>query len=200
MDKKYDFQVVRTLRRQFGLTIRVLAERSGLTYPTVEAIETNKTLPSIRTLDALAGVLKLSASGLLGFAERHLAVMRKARVETPDVQVADEGQDKCRVARYNASKLIRVTARKGDHVHVMGLHEDVREFCYVLSGLVELRISEEVYRLGPDDTIFFDGVMDHSYTQIESGEYLTIHIPKAARTIDRLLEGPLLAGVMAAEC
>jgi quercetin dioxygenase-like cupin family protein len=101
----------------------------------------------------------------------------------------DEGLENCRVARYDKGKLIRVTAEAGDHVHVMGLHENVHEFCYVLSGLVELRVEDRTHRLGPDDTILFDGLLDHAYTQIETGEYITVHVPKDIRVIEKLLEG-----------
>jgi hypothetical protein len=71
----------------------------------------------------------------------------------------------------------------------------VHEFCYVLSGEVELQIEDDVYRLGSDDTILFDGLLDHVYHQLETGEYITIHIPKDIRVIERLLdiEGETLA-------
>ena len=68
------------------------------------------------------------------------------------------------------------------------LHENVHEFCYVLTGRVELRVEDKTYRLGPDDTILFDGLLDHAYTQIEKGEYVTVHIPKDIRTFEKLLE------------
>jgi len=55
MNSAYDFPVMRVLRRQLGLTLQEVARRSGLTYPTVESVETNKTLPSRKTLDALPG-------------------------------------------------------------------------------------------------------------------------------------------------
>jgi mannose-6-phosphate isomerase-like protein (cupin superfamily) len=96
--------------------------------------------------------------------------------------------ENCRVARYDKGKLIRVAAAARDYVHVMGLHEDVHEFCYVLSGCVELRVEDKTYRLEADDTILFDGLLDHSYTQIETGEYVTVHIPKDIRILERLLE------------
>jgi transcriptional regulator with XRE-family HTH domain len=189
MNSRYDFRITRVLRRRLGLTLQALAARAGLTYPTVESIETNKTLPSLKTLDALAGALQVSTSGLLGLAERRLVQRRKAGVEPRShLTKADEGLEKCRVARYDKGKLIRVTVETGDRVHVMGLHEDVHEFCYVLSGCVELRIEDKTYRLEPDDTILFDGLMDHSYTQIEAGEYVTVHIPKDVRILERLLE------------
>jgi len=189
MNSNYDFRILRVLRRRLSLTLQALAGRAGLTYPTVESIETNKTLPSLKTLDALAGALQISTSDLLGLAERRLVQRRKASTESRShSRHADEGLENCRVARYDKGKLIRVTAETGDHIHVMGLHEDIHEFCYVLSGTVELRIEEKTYRLGTDDTILFDGLLDHSYTQMEAGEYITIHIPKDARIIERLLE------------
>ncbi len=189
MNSKYDFRIIRVLRRRLSLTLQALAGRAGLTYPTVESIETNKTLPSLKTLDALAGALQISTSNLLGLAERRLVQRRKASLESGNHRLqTDRGLEKCRVARYDKGKLIRVVAEVGDHVHVMGLHEDIHEFCYVLSGCVELRVEDKTYRLEQDDTILFDGLLDHSYTQIEAGEYVTIHIPKDARIIERLLE------------
>ena len=191
MNSVYDFRMIRVLRRQLNLTLQALAARSGLTYPTVESVETNKTLPSLKTLDALAGALQISTSALLGLAERRLVQKRQAKVEPRSHKTkADRGLDLCRVARYDKGKLIRVTAEAGDHVHVMGLHENVHEFCYVLTGCVELRIEDKTYQLGSDDTILFDGLLDHSYTQIETGEYVTVHIPKDIRVIEKLLEGP----------
>jgi transcriptional regulator with XRE-family HTH domain len=188
VNSDYDFRVMRVLRRRLGLTLQGLASRSGLAYPTVESVETNKSLPSLKTLDALAGALQVSASDLIGLAERRLVQRRRAQVEDRATLKADRGLEKCRVARYDKGKLIRVTAEKGDYVHVMGLHEDVNEFCYVLSGCVELQVEDETFRLEQDDTILFDGLLDHSYTQIEAGEYVTVHIPKDLRLLEGLLE------------
>jgi transcriptional regulator with XRE-family HTH domain len=188
VNSDYDFRVMRVLRRRLGLTLQGLASRSGLAYPTVESVETNKSLPSLKTLDALAGALQVSASDLIGLAERRLVQRRRAQVEDRATLKADTGLEKCRVARYDKGKLIRVTAEKGDYVHVMGLHEDVNEFCYVLSGCVELQVEDETFRLEQDDTILFDGLLDHSYTQIEAGEYVTVHIPKDLRLLEGLLE------------
>ncbi len=190
MNSDYDFRIIRVLRRRLNMTLQGLAGRAGLTYPTVESVETNKTMPSLKTLDSLAGALQISTSDLLGLSERRLVQRRKARIEDRNHATrSDKGLERCKVARYDKGKLIRVAALAGDHVHVMGLHEDIHEFCYVLSGCVDLRIEERTFRLNADDTILFDGLLDHSYTQIEAGEYVTVHIPKDIRIIERLLEG-----------
>lgn len=189
MNSVYDFRVMRVLRRQQGLTLHEVARKSGLTYPTVEAVETNKTQPSLKTLDALAGALGLSASDLVRLAERRLVQRRKAEFnrETPPRRV-DRGVENCRIAHFDKGKVIRVTAAAGETVHVMGLHENIHEFCYVLSGRVDLSIGDKTFHLGPDETILFDGLLDHSYVQREAGEYLTVHIPKDLRAIERLLD------------
>ena len=185
----YDFRIMRVLRRRLNLTLQALAKQSGLTYPTVESVETNKTLPSLKTLDALAGALQTSTSDLLGLAERRAVQRRRAKVEQrTEATREDKGLENCRVARYDKGKIIRVSAGKGDVVHVMGLHEDVHEFCYVLRGCVELRVEERSYRLGPNETVLFDGLLNHAYCQIEAGEYVTVHIPKDIGVIDRLLD------------
>jgi transcriptional regulator with XRE-family HTH domain len=141
MNSKYDFRIVRILRRRLGLTLQALAGRAGLTYPTVESIETNKTLPSLKTLDALAGALQISTSDMLGLAERRLVQRRKANIEPRSYSTrADKGLEKCRVARYDKGKLIRVAAETGDYIHVMGLHEDVR----IIEKLLEAKPEDAV--------------------------------------------------------
>jgi len=189
MYSAYDFRVMRVLRRRLNLTLKEVARRSGLTYPTVESVETNKTLPSLKTLDAIAGALGISVSDLVRLAERRLVQRRAAKTQQEErPRKVDLGIEKCRVAHFDKGKMIRVTALAGECVHVMGIHENVHEFCYVLSGCVDLMIEAEHHRLGPDDTILFDGLLDHSFTQIEDGEYVTIHIPKDIRVIERLLD------------
>jgi transcriptional regulator with XRE-family HTH domain len=191
MNSVYDFRVMRVLRRQLGLTLHEVARRSGLTYPTVEGVETNKTQPSLKTLDAIAGALGLSAGDLVRLAEQRLVQRRKAEFTQDSLPGRhDRGIENCRIAYFDEGKVIRVTAAAGETVHVMGLHENVHEFCYVLSGQVDLRVVDRTYHLGPDDTILFDGLLDHSYVQREAGEYLTIHIPKDMRVLERLLDVP----------
>jgi len=188
MNSHYDFRVLRVLRKRRGLTLQQLAELAGLTYPTVEMIETNKTMPSLKTLDAIAGALGISASNFLSLVERRLVQRRRScPIEGEAGSAGLEGLECCRAAVYDKAKLFRVRAQIGAPVHVMKLHEDIHEFCYVLSGVVELRVADRKFRLEADDTILFDGVLDHTYTAVEEGEYVTVHIPKNFKVFEALL-------------
>ncbi|TFG49747.1 MAG: cupin domain-containing protein [Candidatus Brocadiia bacterium] len=70
----------------------------------------------------------------------------------------------------------------------MQLHENCHEICYVLSGSVDLTVKDKTHRLTEDMTILFDGILDHQYDQVETGEYITVHIPKDTRIIETLLK------------
>ena len=190
MNSKYDFSVIRVLRHKRSMTLNKLAQQSGLTYPTVETVETNKTMPSLKTLDCLAGALQMSTSSLVALAERRLVQRRRAQLgDSISFHSSMQGLDQCMVAVYDKAKIIRVRSGKGEKVHVMDLHDDCNEFCYIISGRVELRISDRLYRLGEDETIFFDGMLDHSYTAIEKAEFITIHVPKDTKILESLLAG-----------
>lgn len=189
MFSKYNFGVIRVLRRRLGMTMEQLAQKAGLTYPTVASLETNKSLPSMKTLDSLAGILQLSASNLLQLAERRMVQIRKAKPLSPlpDSRKA-EGLDKCIMASFDKIKMIRISAEKGQTVQYMELHDDCNEMCYVLSGKCELTVQDENYILEKDQTMLFDGVLEHCYKMLEDGEVIAIHIPKDARIVEAMMD------------
>ncbi len=185
----YNFRVVRALRRRLGLTMEQLAQKSGVTYPTVAAIETNKSLPSMKTLDALAGALEVSASNLLTLAEHRTVQIKKAEAVGDGVALIPPGGSKSlKVVRFDKEEMYRVRAEAGEEIPVKKLREDIYELCYVLSGSVSLKLGNDTYTLIADDSIIFDGVFDHTYSMVEAGEFLVVHIPKVAYTLESIRE------------
>lgn len=188
MMEKYDFGVIRSLRRRLNLTLHKLADEAGLTYTTVENIEKNKAFPSLKTLDALAGALQISTSDLLAICEKHIVQKRTAQpIRLDDFSKSELGLRNCLMASYDKAKIIRVHAPKGEKVMSLKLHDDCFEICYCLTGCVELHIEENVYLLKQNETLLFDGMLEHSYTQLEEGEYMTVHIPKSSNVLKALV-------------
>ena len=125
---------------------------------------------------------------MIALAEKKLVHRRKAEnVEVSDNLKSQIGIDNCKVAAYDKAKILRVNVKKGEPVHVMALHEACNEFCYVLSGEIELEVDGQTYKLTEDETILFDGMLDHRYTAIETSEFITVHIPKDEQVIRTLL-------------
>ena len=187
MQEKYDFSVIRMLRHRSKMTIKELAAKCGLTYPTVESIETNKTFPTLKTIDVLAGAFGISTSNLLSLCENVTVLKRPAQFLEGAEQSSMEGLEVCRIASYGNAKLIRIQAPAGRHVQVMDIHADVYEFCYVLSGRLELWLNEKRYELEANETVLFDALLDHRYVQVEEGEYITVHVPKNTTMLSSIL-------------
>jgi transcriptional regulator with XRE-family HTH domain len=57
---------IRLLRREAGLTLDELAERSGLTSHFIGSIELGQRDPSVSTLMAIAGALDVTMAAILG--------------------------------------------------------------------------------------------------------------------------------------
>ncbi len=191
MATNYDFGILRILRRKQNLTLEELAQASGLSYPTVASLETNKAFPSLKTLDAVAGALQIPTGELVSLAGRKKAQIRQT--ETLRAQVLKNSGinlGKVNVASFGDLKIFRATAERGRTVNSMRLHEDCDcyEVCYCLSGSIEIRVQNESHRLGCDNVILFDGALDHEYTAVSGAEYLVMHLPKEAIRIESFLE------------
>jgi transcriptional regulator with XRE-family HTH domain len=69
---------VRALREAMGLSLRDLAERSGVSAPMLSQVERGETSPTLATAERIAAGLDLSLSQLLRLDEdRHLAIVRR---------------------------------------------------------------------------------------------------------------------------
>ena len=173
------------------MTLEALAKISGLAYPTVASIENNKTSPSLSTLDALAGALNMSVSDLVSLAENHEALTRRTEtVKAETLRSSGLGLESLLVANFDKCKIFRTTAKAGNVIKAMQLHEDCdcHEICYVLEGCIDIRINRNNYKLNKNDVILFDGTIDHEFTIISDSEVLVIHIPQDNRIIDALLK------------
>jgi len=192
MNSKYDFSILRVLRRKQNLTLEELAQVSGLSYPTIASIETNKAFPSLKTIDAIATALKTPAGKIVSLAEYKTS--QKCRTETVHAEVLKNSGinlEKINVANFDGLKIFRATVKNGEVVNSMKLHEDCdcHEICFCLYGSIEIRVKDDIHLLNSDDVIIFDGCLDHEYTAISKAEYLVIHLPKGSIFIETLLKG-----------
>lgn len=191
MSNEYDFSILRILRRKQNLTLEELAETSGLSYPTIASIETNKAFPSLKTIDAIAKVLKIPAGRLVSLAENKKVQTRQTEsVHAEVLKGSGINLEKINVAHFEGLKIFRATAGSGEVVNSMKLHEncDCHELCYCLDGSIDIRVKNDIHQLNSNDVIIFDGSIDHEYTAITKTEYLVIHLPKGSTFIETLLK------------
>lgn len=155
---------IREIRTSQGLSLRVVAEKSGLNINTLSLIENGKTSPSVSTLQQLAVALDVQ---VIQFFEEEI-VERKVIYTT-----ADEG----RLLPFGSTRLRNLApdlrggaiqafevrlppgTGSGDRMIVHTGHECV----YCLEGLIHYRIQGEDYLLKPGDSLVFEAHLPHCW-------------------------------------
>ncbi|CAM5340591.1 helix-turn-helix domain-containing protein [Streptomyces xanthochromogenes] len=160
MDDKETLRVgvaVRRLRRSLGLTLAVVAERSGLSVPFLSQVENERARPSARSLQRVADALNTTVAELYDAADC---------TRTVDVVRAEpEGE--------NDGHGVRELLRGHHQLHAMeftGEQDTGREFqhrndelMYVADGAAEVEAEGRAYRLERGDTLCLSGGVRHRW-------------------------------------
>ena len=160
-------QRVRALREAMGLSLRDLAERSGVSAPMLSQVERGETSPTLAVAERIAAGLDLSMSQLLRLDERaHVVVTRAAerRTRTRRGHRTEELTPPLPGQRADVSLHAlepgAATGTAGDPP----LHEPgARETAVVLAGSVTLLIDDERHDLAAGDSVTFDADLPHHF-------------------------------------
>jgi XRE family transcriptional regulator, regulator of sulfur utilization len=171
---------VRALREAMGLSLRDLAERTGVSAPMLSQVERGETSPTLAVAGKIAAGLELSLSQLLRLDERsHLVITRsgEGRVRdrrghrTEELTPPLPGQ-RADVSRHRLNPGA-ATGRPDDPP----LHEPgARETAVVLDGVVTLLVDAERYDLEAGDSVTFDADLPHHFENQSGGpaEFLAV--------------------------
>ncbi|MCW2498628.1 MAG: Cupin 2 conserved barrel domain protein [Frankiales bacterium] len=158
---------VRTLRKQAGLSLQQLAERSEVSAAAIHKIEQGGMVPTITTL--------LKVAGALG---RPVAYFVDEAGDTSDPTVFTKDGDQRPIytshtgiglagisGTYGRFFLAgaRATVEPGASSGDRPLVHPGEELVHVLDGQLEFVVNEQVYRLKPGDSLHFRTVQTHSW-------------------------------------
>jgi transcriptional regulator with XRE-family HTH domain len=170
---------VRRWRRERGLTLAAVAERSGLNLGYLSQIENDKASPSLDALAALADALDVPAAWFL---LDEVPPPRVVRVADRPTVTLPAGRRAERVdgglTRGFSMLLVRAAAGSGTGPHTHG----GEEHHLVLGGRWRMRQGDHELELGPGDYVAWDGTIPHDAEVIgdEPGEILVV-----SRRVDR---------------
>jgi transcriptional regulator with XRE-family HTH domain len=150
-----------------GLSLRDLAERSGVSAPMLSQVERGGTSPTLATAQRIASGLDLTLSQLLRLDERgHVVVTRAAQRRARDRGGHRTEELTPPLPGQRADVSLHVlepgasTGRAGDPP----LHEPgARETAVVLMGRPALMIDDERHDLEPGDSVTFDADLPHHF-------------------------------------
>ena len=171
---KFDFSVLRTLRRQQGLTLADLSKRSGVSTAVISKLERNQQVPSLDTLYRIGRTFGMSATDLLALSESELA----HRVTEKSHRT---GQFKFREVRYANAVALLGEAPAGAALSRPEVHRDDTEVCWVLDGSLRLKLPHEAFQLEAGQSLQFDAIQEHTYEALANTRVIILHLRKDKR-------------------
>lgn len=165
---------VRALREAMGLSLRDLAERSGVSAPMLSQVERGETSPTLAVASRIAVGLDLSLSQLLRLDEgRHVVITRS-------------GEGRSRRKRGHAVEELTppLPGQRADvSIHTLAagaatgaaddppMHEPgSRETAVLLEGALDLFVDGERHELTAGDSVTFDADLPHHFENNGNGD------------------------------
>jgi transcriptional regulator with XRE-family HTH domain len=163
---------VRALREAMDLSLRDLAERSGVSAPMLSQVERGETSPTLVTAGRIASGLELTLSQLLRLDESGSVSIVRAQDVRRGVGAA--GSSRGHVVEVLTPSLPGQRAELSRHVLAAGaatggaddppMHEPgSREVAHVQAGAVDLCIDGDRHPLRAGDTVTFDADLPHHF-------------------------------------
>lgn len=171
LDRETFGRRLRSARKKFGWTLAEVAERSGVSIPTISRAERGQLALSYEKFSALANALRMDMGAL--FAEAGAEV---AGLQGPVVTRAGQGVTyrglafsyeflATQAAGKQMSPILgTVHARTVSGPEDFARHEG-EEFVYVLSGAIDVHFEDgKKVKLAKGDSLYFDSRIGHAYT------------------------------------
>jgi transcriptional regulator with XRE-family HTH domain len=153
---------LRAARRERGLSLAAVAERSGLTKGFLSEVERDLTSPSVGSLLRLCAALDLSIGQL--FDADQGPVVRAA--ERAPIAFGGEGVDEFQLTPAGERRLLvlqsDIAPGGGSGPEAYGLAADA-EFVHVLAGTLDIDIGGTSCRLAAGDSMTFDAGAPHTW-------------------------------------
>jgi len=150
-------QRIRARRRELGLSLRELAGRVGLTASFLSQIERGLASPSIESLRKISDALEVPIFHFLIEPDGKSPVVRRnqrLKLTLPDSHLTYELLTPDLNRRM---EVFMAEVEPGEDNIAMPLRHYTEECIYVLQGQLEIQLGEEVYLLGPGDSVYFEG-------------------------------------------
>jgi transcriptional regulator with XRE-family HTH domain len=155
------------LRIEHGLSIRLLAELSGLNVNTLSLIENGKSSPSVSTLQLLAGALAVPISAFF-----------EAKVSKNSITYQKAGQRlQAGFANGTLADLGGGLTLRGGQPLLLTLNQNANsgpapivhtgyEFVFCLKGHLSYVIEDQKYILDPGDSLMFEAHLPHRWQNV----------------------------------
>lgn len=160
---------LRAIRSGLGLSIRALAEMSGLNVNTLSLIENGRTSPSVGTLQQLAQSLQIPVTEFFETDHGDKRIVHQKNGQRPRAAFTHGTMEDlgAGMPRFGAEPLIVTLQPNADSGKTPIVHTG-REFVYCLEGHVAYTVDTETYLLEPGDSLLFEAYLPHHWKNADA--------------------------------
>ncbi|MBE0684021.1 MAG: cupin domain-containing protein [Anaerolineales bacterium] len=157
-------QRLREIRILRGLSLRALAELSGLNINTLSLIENEHTSPSVSTLQQLAQSLQVSITEFFLTDHGSKKLVHQKQGSRPSLAFKHSKMEDLAAGmpRFGAEPII-VTLEPGADSGKKPIVHTGREFVYCLEGQIAYTVDNEKYLLEEGDSLIFEAYLPHQW-------------------------------------
>ena len=176
VSKNFDFTFLKQLRKKKGFNFDVLSRKSGISKPTLHAIESGKNIPTLPTIDSIANALDVSTLDLL-----HLAHVPDVRVaELRKIKGLEDGECNAVCACNNDLHCLCVKVVPGEVIDGKAvsctLKMPYRVTCVVVEGTLKICIGEREYFASKGQFVCFPAIGRHCYSAVDgTSRFVLVH-------------------------
>ena len=177
---------VRALREAMDLSLRDLAERSGVSAPMLSQVERGETSPTLQIASRIAAGLELRLSQLLRLDEAGTVTHRPRRRAPPrrlaraPATASRSSPRRCPASAPSSAATCSRPARRPAAPGDPPMHEPgSREIALVEDGAVVLDIDGERHELAAGDCVTFDADLPHHFENPGPGEAALLAVVSA---------------------
>jgi transcriptional regulator with XRE-family HTH domain len=164
---------IREIRKGAGYSIRQLAEKAGVSYLTMQRIETDKVSPSVSLLFQIAQSLNYPITSFFSEQKQSVVVIRKEDQRVIETMLMGL---RLLVPKGAIGEKVAISHGKAEKGRCVSKHKNEGfEIAYMLKGSCILRYGKDKYELHEGDVVYYDASEWHSVTAIEPHEFLGIH-------------------------
>lgn len=155
---------LRALREQRRMSIRALAEASGLAVNTLSLIENGRTSPSVSTLQRLAMTLQMPISAFFTpDVPQQRVVFTPAGQATATLFPHGALTDLAPGLANRTLEPLLLTLDPGAGSGPEPIVHTGQEFVFGLSGNILYTVADHTYTIGPGDSLLFEAVLPHRW-------------------------------------
>jgi len=202
MDKNVEYSpescvgpCLRSLREERGLSLRELADESGVSVNTISLIENCRSTPSVTTLQKISAALRVPIVALFDAKQDEPSVIHTRAGEREQAYfhhgyLEDMGQE----LSVSSFRPFLVTLEPESNSGIDPLVHTGYEFVFCLRGRIAYQIENKRYLLEPGDSIFFEAHMPHCWQNLSTEPSQKILVLCPLDTRERPVERHFLSG------